>query len=69
MCTKKRGGGVRDCTWLWHNFYYNKKNQRLYQDASEGSVSEYLSQMQTRKPTTSHIFMSILFHKRKIIYK
>lgn len=32
----------------------------------EGSVAEYLSHMQNKKPATSHIFISTLFHKRKL---
>ena len=35
----------------------------------EGSVAQYLSHMQNRKPTSSYIFMSTLsmFHMRKMI--
>ena len=35
----------------------------------EGSVAQYLSHMQNREPTSSHIFMSTLsmFHMRKMI--
>ena len=33
----------------------------------EGSVAEYLSHMQKKKPCTSHTLMSTLFHKRKMI--
>ena len=32
----------------------------------KGSVAEYLSHMENRKPAASHIFMSALFQKRKI---
>ena len=35
----------------------------------DGSVSEYLPYMQNRKPAASHILMSTLFQKRKIIKK
>ena len=33
----------------------------------EGSVAEYLSHMQNRKPAAFHIFMSIPVYKRKMI--
>ena len=33
----------------------------------DGSVAGYLSYMQNRKPASSRIFMSTLFHKRKMI--
>ena len=33
----------------------------------KGSVAEYLSHMENRKPAASHIFTSALFQKRKII--
>ena len=32
-----------------------------------GCVAEYLSHMQKSKPATSHIFMSTLSHKSRII--
>ena len=35
--------------------------------ALEGSVEEYLSNKQNRKPAASHILMSSLFHKKKMI--
>ena len=33
----------------------------------KGSVAEYLSHMENRKPAAPHIFMSALFQKRKMI--
>ena len=33
----------------------------------DGSVAEYLSYMQNRKPASSRIFMSTLFPKREMI--
>ena len=33
----------------------------------QGSLAEDLSHMQNRKPTAFHIFMSTLFHERKMI--
>ena len=33
----------------------------------DGSVAGYLSYMRNRKPASSRIFMSTLFHKRKMI--
>ena len=35
----------------------------------KGSVAEYLSHMENRKPAASHIFMSALFQKRKMIHE
>ena len=49
-------------------FLKHLKN-RVYIMMLEYNVAEDLSNMQNRKPAASHIFMSTLFHKRKVIQK
>ena len=65
--SKLRKLTVKGFIWLLvQNDFYPLNGNRGLMMTLEGSVKEYLSHIQNRKPAASQIFMSTQFLKRKM---
>ena len=64
--TLKIGNFKTACGYWYGTIFIALKRTTSCIIMPEGSVTEDLSHMENRKPATSHIFMSALFHKRKM---